>query len=73
VSDDSPDQSPLEKVDEKRRSYLRKLAAGVAFVVPMVASFSTSGIKMNTAEAHFGGNQSDDCDDEDEYFHHHRL
>jgi hypothetical protein len=43
--------SALEKIDEGRRAYLRKLAAGTAFVVPMVASFSTDGLRFNKAEA----------------------
>jgi hypothetical protein len=50
---------PLAKVDEGRRAYLQKLAAGTAFVVPLVASFSTDGVRFNTAEAGiFGGNES---------------
>ena len=51
--------SALEKIDEGRRAYLRKLAAGTAFVVPVVASFSTDGLRFNTAEAGtLGGNES---------------
>lgn len=54
------DGSALEKVDESRRSALRKIAAATAFVTPMVASFSTDGLRFNTAEAGIGSNQSND-------------
>jgi len=56
----------LDKVDEGRRAYLRKLAAGAAFVVPLVASFSTEGLRFNTAEAGYGGNQHQNDQGEDD-------
>jgi hypothetical protein len=34
-----------------RRDFIRKLAAGTAFVAPLVASFSTKGLRFNEAEA----------------------
>jgi hypothetical protein len=49
----------LGKVDHTRRAYLRKMAAGAAFAVPLVASFSTDGLHFNSAEALVGGNQTD--------------
>jgi hypothetical protein len=49
----------LDKVDEGRRAALRTIAAATAFVVPMVASFSTDGLRFNIAEAgNHGGNQT---------------
>lgn len=51
------DGSALDKVPESRRSALRKIAAATAFVTPMVASFSTDGLRFNTAEAGIGSNQ----------------
>jgi hypothetical protein len=52
------DGSALDNVAESRRSALRKIAAATAFVTPMVASFSTDGLRFNTAEAGIGSNQS---------------
>ena len=51
------DGSALENVAESRRGALRKIAAATAFVTPMVASFSTDGLRFNTAEAGIGSNQ----------------
>jgi hypothetical protein len=49
----------LEKIDEGRRTFIRRVAAGTAFAVPMVASFSTDGLHFNTAAATgFGSNQT---------------
>lgn len=36
---------------DRRRDFIRKLAAGTAFAAPLVASFSTSGLRFNAAEA----------------------
>lgn len=35
----------------RRRDFIRRLAAGTAFVAPLVASFSTTGLHFNEAEA----------------------
>ncbi len=40
---------------DRRRDFIRKLAAGTAFVAPLVASFSTKGLRFNEAEAQPGG------------------
>jgi hypothetical protein len=45
------DSAGLEKIDQRRRGFIQKLAAGTAFAVPMVASFSTDGLSFNQAEA----------------------
>jgi hypothetical protein len=49
------DNDLLAKVGETRRTFIRTVAAGTAFVVPLVASFSTNGLRFNEAAA--GGNQ----------------
>jgi hypothetical protein len=41
----------VEEVDEPRRSALRKLIVGTAFVVPTVASFSMDGLTVKSAHA----------------------
>lgn len=47
--DDKLDPKLLDNVDESKRSSLRKLILGSAFAVPIIASFSLSG--LGTAEA----------------------
>jgi len=44
----------LEKLDEGRRRFIKKVAAGSAFAIPMIASFSTDGLSFNKAEAAIG-------------------
>lgn len=41
----------LERIDPARRAFIRKLAVGTAFAVPLVASFSTGGLSLNSAQA----------------------
>jgi hypothetical protein len=46
----------IERIDEAKRSSVRKMA-GLAFVVPVVASFSMAGLSVNEAHAQtYGGN-----------------
>ena len=40
-----------KQAGDRRREFIRKLAAGTAFVAPLVASFSTTGLRFNEAEA----------------------
>jgi hypothetical protein len=40
----------LERVDETKRSSIRNMAK-LAFVVPVVATFAMSGLKVNEAHA----------------------
>lgn len=47
----------LSRVDEGKRDAMRSLVAGTAFAVPMIASFSMSGLKVNEANA-YTGNQT---------------
>lgn len=48
----------VSEPDPSRRDLIRKIAAGTAFVAPLVASFSTAGLTFNAAEAQSaGGNQ----------------
>ena len=49
------DKKIQSRVDETKRDALRSLVAGTAFAVPMIASFSMSGLKVNEANA-YGGN-----------------
>jgi hypothetical protein len=49
--DDKPDPKLLEKVDESKRSTLKKLILGSAFAVPVIASFTMSGLGVNQAHA----------------------
>ena len=48
--EDHVDEKVLNSVDETRRSFVRKLILGTAFMAPAVASFSMAGI--SGAEAH---------------------
>jgi hypothetical protein len=48
----------LGGIDQRRRAFIRKLAAGTAFAVPMVASFSTDGLTFNKAQAGFSSNMT---------------
>jgi hypothetical protein len=46
----------IERIDEAKRSSVRKLA-GLAFTVPVVASFSMAGLRVNEAHAQtYGAN-----------------
>jgi len=50
--DDKLDKKLLEKIDESRRSALKKLILGSAFAVPVIASFGMGG--LGVLEAHAG-------------------
>jgi hypothetical protein len=41
----------LETIDESKRSSLRKLLVGAAFVPPVVASFAVNGMIVTSAQA----------------------
>ena len=47
--DDQPDPKLLESVDEGRRASLKKILLGSAFAIPVIASFTMTG--LGTAEA----------------------
>jgi hypothetical protein len=49
--DDQPDPKVLESVDEGRRASLKKIILGAAFAVPVIASFTMSGLGVNEAYA----------------------
>lgn len=49
--DDQPDPKLLERVDEGRRASLKKILLGSAFAVPVIASFTMSGLGVNEAYA----------------------
>jgi hypothetical protein len=64
------DTDLLANVGETRRTFIRTVAAGTAFVVPLVASFSTNGLRFNEAAA--GSNQNEESredHDQDEKKH----
>ena len=42
----------IERIDQSRRSWMRKMVLGTAFVVPAVASFSLNGLAVNEAHAY---------------------
>jgi hypothetical protein len=41
----------IDRIDESKRSSIRKMVIGTAFVVPAVASFSLNGLAINEAHA----------------------
>jgi hypothetical protein len=47
---DSKKEAVLSKVDPSRREFLQK-AAGASFIVPVVASFTMSGLMARPASA----------------------
>jgi hypothetical protein len=49
--DDQPDPKLLETVDEGRRASLKKILLGSAFAIPVIASFTMSGLGVNEAYA----------------------
>lgn len=54
MSRDKTESKLLAQLDEGKRDSLRSLITGTAFVVPMVATFSVSGLKINEANAYTG-------------------
>ena len=46
------DPRVLEPVDEKKRTSLRKMIIGTAFVAPVVTSFPVGGLSINEANAY---------------------
>jgi len=44
-------ESVLDRVDPKKRAFLKSLVVGTAFVVPTVASFSMDGLSLYEANA----------------------
>ncbi len=52
------DDSVLDKVDPAKRSFVRKVVMGTAFVAPVVASFSIDGLTISDAQAGKVDNQT---------------
>ena len=44
-------EAALDRVDEAKRSSLRKIVLGTAFAAPVVASFAVSGMMVTPAMA----------------------
>ena len=42
----------IERIDQAKRSSIRKMVLGTAFVVPTIASFSMSGLAVHQANAY---------------------
>jgi hypothetical protein len=56
MADQEVNKEFIERVDEAKRSSVRKMA-GLAFVVPVVASFAMAGLSVNEAHAQsYGAN-----------------
>jgi hypothetical protein len=56
----APDPMPddvLARIEPGRREFIRKVIAGTAFAVPLMASFSMEGLALDPAEA-FSANQT---------------
>ena len=51
---DNKDLDPrvLEPIDEKKRTSLRKMIIGTAFVAPVATSFPVGGLSINEANAY---------------------
>lgn len=60
----------LEQVDESRRAFIRKIAIGTAFVIPMVVSFSTDGLSEALSKPGMKGGNATDRPKVKELFHH---
>lgn len=54
MSQDKTNAKLIAQVDAGKRDSLRSLITGTAFVVPMVATFSVNGLKVNEASAYSG-------------------
>jgi len=48
----------LEKVDAKRRGFVKKVIVGTAFAAPVVSSFSMDGLSIKIGRSAFAGNVS---------------
>jgi len=51
----SVDPRVLQPIDKAKRSSIRKMVLGTAFVAPLMTSFSMDGLSINQANA-YGGN-----------------
>jgi hypothetical protein len=57
MPDDDVNPEFIERIDEAKRSSIRKMVVRTAFVVPAVVSFSLSGLSINEAHARvYSGN-----------------
>ena len=48
----------LEKVDAKRRGFVKKVIVGTAFAAPIVSLFSMDGLSIKIGRSAFAGNVS---------------
>jgi len=47
----------LEGVDKKRRDFIKKVAIGTAFAVPVINSFSMDGLKVRLGPGQAGADE----------------
>jgi hypothetical protein len=52
MSDSDINPKFIERIDQSKRSSIRKMVLGTAFVVPTVVSFSMSGLAVHHANAY---------------------
>jgi hypothetical protein len=52
MSDSGINPKFIERIDQSKRSSIRKMVLGTAFVVPTVVSFSMSGLAVHEAHAY---------------------
>ena len=51
MADHNTDPKLIDRIDESKRTSIRKMVLGGAFIVPTVASFSLNGLAINEAHA----------------------
>jgi hypothetical protein len=56
MSDTEVNAKFIDRIDESKRSWMRKMVLGTAFAVPTVVSFSMNGLAVD--EAHAGSYSS---------------
>jgi len=68
---DQPDPKLLETVDEGRRASLKKILLGSAFAIPVIASFTMSGLGVGEAHAGLRNTTGGEGGKGDHHHHHH--
>jgi hypothetical protein len=58
MSDTEVNSKFINRIDESKRSWMRKMVLGTAFAVPTVVSFSMNGLAVNEAHAASYGSNS---------------
>jgi hypothetical protein len=59
MSDTEVNSKFIDRIDESKRSSMRKMVLGTAFMVPTVVSFSMNGLAVDEAHAaSYGANST---------------